>query len=347
MENNNRTIHYDRVDIELRSTNIYDYEDVVQECNAYLKTKIFMAKRIAEQQAEIETLKEQLLYHSLKHAELYEMMAGINEKIEKLKKGGSCSINHTSQITNDDEKINLSGEFIQSIEILDDGKKIPDEKKIFDSTKEVPAFEDPSSDIIQVLKNENLELRKELELSRTENIEKDLRISRLIADRYVLFSELNELVGSLKRVDQNLLNKFYMANAKSYLYQGTGKIPNSGEKRKLPLKTALSSSDILSSMGIKYNILSAQSQLSLLTNSNLNEMEDFDKAGKAKNFRCGSEHFKSDFYKSTHNTINLEKYVGIIKSFEEELNFKALEQCNKSSTAYRTEKTTASDGSEY
>ncbi len=59
-----------------------DYEDLSQECTAYLKTKQFMANRIYQQQEEIEMLKQNVIFHSGKHIQMHEMLKNMTEQLD-------------------------------------------------------------------------------------------------------------------------------------------------------------------------------------------------------------------------------------------------------------------------
>ncbi len=281
-----------------------------------------MAKRISEQQDEIDTLREQLLYHAARHSEMYDVMKFINDKINSLK------IVNFKIGTDDENKLNLSGELIESIDMNESKDSLNLKEK---EIKKIGSEEDK---IILALKNENTELRKELEMAKAQNTSKDIEINKLTTDRFILFTELNELVASLKRVDLNLLNDFYIKNA-----------PISINKKRDP-RSSLSSNDILSSMGIKYNILSAQSELSLLTNKN----EDNKKLLKTNiiiNKNSEEKNTPENIFiqnlSSNPNKINIEKYSKLVLSYENELNSKAIERPSDCSTSHQTRRTTYSE----
>ena len=61
---------------------VKDTESLKQECYGYLKTKQFMAERIFEQQKEIESLKNQVFYHSIKHIQMYDWLKFMNEQMK-------------------------------------------------------------------------------------------------------------------------------------------------------------------------------------------------------------------------------------------------------------------------
>lgn len=71
--------------IEFKNVPTVELEDLSQECYAYMKTKQFMAQRIFEQQEEIETVKSQLFYHSVKHVQMYDWLKFINEQLQQIK----------------------------------------------------------------------------------------------------------------------------------------------------------------------------------------------------------------------------------------------------------------------
>ena len=70
-------------------------------------------------------------------------------------------------------------------------------------------------------------------------------------------------------------------------------------------------------MGIKYNILSAQSQLLLLNGSE-------DSLESKKLINENSKNMDNIFNQNDCNYVNIEKYVGVIRHYEEELNSKAI-----------------------
>jgi|LauGreDrversion4_2_1035121.scaffolds.fasta_scaffold565129_2 hypothetical protein len=71
--------------VEFKNVPTLELEDLTQECYAYMKTKQFMAQRIFEQQEEIETLKSQLFYHSIKHVQMYNWLKHINDSVHSIK----------------------------------------------------------------------------------------------------------------------------------------------------------------------------------------------------------------------------------------------------------------------
>jgi len=85
-------------------------------------------------------------------------------------------------------------------------------------------------------------------LLKIDNLEKVITINKLKSDKFLLFNELNELVHSLKMVDIKTLNKFF---------------------KKFNQDRAFTRSEMPYSMGIKYNIMTAQNQLAFLIHSDL------------------------------------------------------------------------------
>jgi hypothetical protein len=169
----------------------YDQDDLMQECNAFMKTKVFMAKRIAEQQNEIDLLVSELYCQAVKQTELYNALRALNDKIDLIK------LENTKK---DEQHLDISGDYVSSV-VLEDEKEAAIQCMC-------PIYEKD----IQGLKNENLELRKEIELVRYENSVKTIDNSRLFYEKYILFSELNELVTCLKRIDLKSLNEFFIKN---------------------------------------------------------------------------------------------------------------------------------------
>ena len=80
MDKTFRTTH-----IEFKNVPSLELEDLTQECYAYMKTKQFMAQRIFEQQEELEMLKSQLFYHSIKHVQMYDWLKYINDQLYMIK----------------------------------------------------------------------------------------------------------------------------------------------------------------------------------------------------------------------------------------------------------------------
>lgn len=284
-------MEHKRNKIEMKQTKKYDKEDLAQKSNAYLKTKLFMAQRIAQQQKEIDSLKEQLNDMTLKHSEMYDIVRSINEQLSS-----RDDTVRPLMLLGSQDNIDLSQSFTDSV-IFEEKQQTPQVSQKEPS----PRGSHKDDKITQLLKNENLELNKKITNLKTKQKEDSLMINKLIYDKYILFSELNELITSLKNVDVNLLNDFFLKNSEA-------------NKR-----------DSVSSMGIKYNILSAHSQLLLL-----------DQKSEEKTQISVIENNKNiELLKQTSDCkyVNMEKHVAIIKQYEEELNSKAFENMMFSNAA--------------
>ena len=185
------------------------------------------------------------------------------------------------------------------------------------SAKEKLSTEDEKEKIIESLKNENLLLRKELENLKTDNLDKIFFNNKLVYEKFIVLTELNELIHCLKRVDLNLLNKFYAAHTN--MTDFTEQNENVFEYTKSNVNSSEFYSTI-SSMGIKYNILSAHSQITLLMNSASKECENAsNQQNQSENkFEKNVKSFESQSRPSVLE--NVEKCCGILSSYEEELN---------------------------
>jgi len=290
--------------IEFKNVPTLELEDLTQECYAYMKTKQFMAQRIFEQQDEIEDIKNQLFYHSIKHVQMYDWLKFVNEQLQQIKQ------RKDSEKANK-EDLDVSNELASSFLIEQNLTISPDVKKNniakHTSNKSLNNAEiENLKQVINSLKNENLDLRKENEMLRVENLEKNLSISKLRSEKFILFNELNELTNSLKKVDLKHLNKFY----KNYTSN---------------LK--LTKSFMPSSLGIKYNILSVQNQLSYLMHTDLVSNKTFSEYVSKTNDTLAKEKAKiglniegdeHELNYESDNFIDLEKYMNLVKKFEEE-----------------------------
>jgi hypothetical protein len=222
----------------------FDEEDMKQESLAYMKTKIFMAKRISEQQNEIELLRDQLMMMNIKYMQLYEA----NKLLS----------------TSKDQFNTSNSELANSLLLECDKEK--DHGVLACNSDFSPdyAFEDKKAEkLLNLLKLENIELNKDVESLKVECCNKDLIISKLTNDRLMLYTELSELIMSLKKLNLEVFNKFY--------------------------KETVRPATITSCLGIKINILSALSELSMLT-------------------------------MDTNSAINISSCMYAVKKIEEELN---------------------------
>jgi len=299
MDKTFRTTH-----IEFKNVPTLELEDLSQECYAYMKTKQFMAQRIFEQQDEIESIKSQLFYHTIKHVQMYDWLKFVNQQLQqiKLKKEAENTVKVDLDVSED-----LAHSFVYE-QAQNERTPIP-EKKTIPKTLSNLSLKDTEVDYlkqtINTLKNENLDLRRENEMLRVESLEKNLTMTKLRSEKFILFNELNELTKSLKMVDQRLLNKFYKSHT-SHL--------------------KLDKSFMPSSLGLKYNIVSVQNQLSYLMHSDLISNKNFSEyVLKAKDtfakekakigLNIGDE---QEVNYENDNFIDLEKYVNVVKKFEKE-----------------------------
>lgn len=227
-------------------------EDLAQECNAYMEIKHFMSQRILEQEEEMEQLKTNLLYHSGKHIEMYDWIKNINENLNSLN-------------IRKDSGLNFSGDIIDSINCDDNN---------------INNFN--NSELL--LKNENLDLIKQNEALRTEIATKNLQISKLSSEKLMLINELIELMISLKRVNLNSLNKFFMENSEEV-------------KDRIQITSAL---------GLKYNILSAQHQISCLVKGDSKSLEH-----KLERGFDVLKHFSDDLKKSLDKNLKKTKILDL------------------------------------
>lgn len=243
----------------------YDMDDLSQECTAYMKTKQFMAKRINQQQEEIELLKQSVMYHSSKHIQMMDMVRSLQEQIEFIK-------DNTNKKESNNNNLNLSGdEFTASI-VCDDSKDY-----VVSGYENVPQTDKDSN----ILKNENIELNKEIERLKYELLDKTLEFNKIKSDKFILFNELNELVLTLKRVDLDKLNTFYKKNNTN---------------------PSLNKLEMSSSKGIKYNILSAQSHICKILRSDLNNRKMQ----------------KTESNVNDYDKIQMDNYVNLLKKIEED-----------------------------
>jgi hypothetical protein len=204
--------------IEFRSMPFHsDLDDLSQECTAYMKTKQFMAKRIHEQQEEIEILKQNVIYLSGKLFQAEEMVLHMSDQVKLLKE--------SLKIQKPQEEFDLSNSELASSFIYENCEESQGEKI-------TPKF-------FEELKKENFQLRKDLENYRIQILDSTIQLNKTKSDKFILFNELNEMLMSLKKVDLEKLNSFYKINSDKIL-----------NKNEMPI-----------AKGIKYNILSAQSQL--------------------------------------------------------------------------------------
>jgi hypothetical protein len=279
-----------------------DQEDMASECNAYMKIKHFMSKRIYDQEEEIEELKNLILSQGIIQQQMSESLKVMSETIHNLRNRSPPKMRKKSQkhvhraySTNNsqDNSLNFSGEFIESLYESEDEKKnqVSMKKKLSQkSHNKLSCFnnkinynEEEQNKIIS-LSNENIDLKRENEELKLKLMDKDLKINKLQTDKTLILNELLELVSSLKKIDSKILNKFYLSNC-----------INSKDRNLLP-----------TTMGIQYNLMSAQSQLLTILNP-------------SRRFRENNNKFlNKNENKDSEDTLNLKKYFSISSHYEQE-----------------------------
>ena len=143
------------------------------------------------------------------------------------------------------------------------------------------------------LKKENLELQKELEKLKIDILDKTIELNKTKSDKFVLFEELNELVLSLRRTDIDKLNQFYKKSI------------NNKNLNKFEMPTA---------KGIKYNILSAQSQIAkILKTDSITK-----KLNKSDDNLPNIDNLNINQHQTEEDRIQTEIYYSILKKTEDE-----------------------------
>lgn len=217
--------------IEFRSMPFHsDLDDLSQECTAYMKTKQFMAKRIHEQQEEIEVLKQNVIYLSGKLIQAEEMIMHMGDQVKILKESFKFKSQNEKNSSPENNEFDLSNSELTSSFVYENFQETHMEK----ITPNIPKCEE-----FENLKNENFQLRKDLENFRIQILDSTIQLNKTKSDKFILFNELNEMIMSLKKIDLEKLNSFYKVNSDKIL-----------NKNEMPI-----------AKGIKYNILSAQSHL--------------------------------------------------------------------------------------
>lgn len=258
-----------------------DKEDLAQECNAYMKVKFFMSKRIYELEKTVDQLKNELALQVSKNCQMMDWLISLSSSLDSIKterifnRENFLSPNHKSFKEQEVSKgeVNFSGDMADSIIIVEKDLEKKNDCIIHSPIKENLEFlkiQTHNEKIIEEkLKTENIELIKENEQLKSQIMCKNLKISKIETDKLILINELQELLNSLNRVDLKTLQKFYLENC---------------EHKKLV--------DIPSSLGIKYNILSTYSSLSHMFKS-VNQDNISVKISNMENiFKCYEDEFE-------------------------------------------------------
>lgn len=174
-----------------------DNEDLSQECTAYLKTKLFMSKRIQEQQEEINFFKNKFLFYSTSNIQKDEIISNLISQIQLIK-----SFKLSSSPEKENKKIDneiFNDEFVTSFIIDNNFEK--------------------NADFIDTPEKEEKKLKQEKDNLKNELILAKVELNKLKSEKFLLMSELNELIMSLKKVDLNKLNTFYKSNIEISLFK--------------------------------------------------------------------------------------------------------------------------------
>jgi hypothetical protein len=236
----------------------------------------------------VDFLKSELTLQVAKNAQMLEWMKTFNSSLEEKTENNFNNKMHEESVCFEISKseVNLSGEMTDSILIVDKDQELQI-MNITQSPKQEQIEKEQIQDIINKneenfninqIRIENLELIKENEKLRNLNLNKNLKINKLQTDKLILINELQELLNSLSRVDMKSLNKFFSENC-------------SGRKLDVP-----------SSLGVKYNILSTYSCMSLM----LRHKED---SLNIKNYQQIFRSYEDEFERLINKNLTLEKLL--------------------------------------
>lgn len=164
----------------------------------YIRTKNFMAKRILQQQDELDFLNQLVFYEQIKEVNLLEL-----ENINDI--------------------LNLKD--LDNLELNDQINKLTLNNIEMENKYEVVDFKNTS------VSEEEAMLLKELNSLKEDDLYLTMRLNKLSTDRYLLKNELKELINSLKQIDIKELNNFICKN-NSLLKGRIGElvVPNESEK---------------------------------------------------------------------------------------------------------------------
>ena len=329
--------------------NLNVIEDKAQDCNAYLKIKLFLANQVMEMETKIEekdsfimgaTIKINNLTHIIQ--KFRNKICSMNEKIKKLrdknrkikllvnrsidsdksltadKKNSNLCLknkNHSDDFISDNSSLNYDAISCYSFEKLDknvenncyadnpnylenktneknENFKIQTAKylcEIQKLEKKIKEKEINYQNRYDLLTKENSNVTQRNLYLNADIKMKNSKINKLENKNILILNELIELVHSLRTIDIRNLNRIYLKNLSL--------------KKKEDLETL----NITSCLGIKYNILSAESFLSYLINTNRNKNKDkkniFDSL--KENFPNSQKHLNLQYYQNEKNNQNL------------------------------------------
>jgi hypothetical protein len=245
-----------------------DQEDLAQECNAYMKIKHFMANRIAELESQVDKLQKAYSLQLMSNLALNDLLQSYNFlKLKIQTQECKCkpskldlskdSIESIPLKKNDDSRLYSKGVFYNEVddEIYledrpDEAQNIKDHKENFNVDKE-KLIENSTYEIICQnikLSEENVKLKNDLDA-------KNFNLSKLMTEKVLLINELRELLNSLNKIEFKNLDKLFLINTEI--------------SKKVIKIDSMYKLDVPSSLGIKYNILSAYSMISSQIFSNL------------------------------------------------------------------------------
>lgn len=200
----------------------------------------------------------------------------------------------------DFEKINNSTNKQEKIENQNNQEKSPNivilQDNNFIKQKEDKKLEEK----IMILEAENFSMKKNTVILLQELNKCKSDLAKISFEKFSLYTELNELLESLNKVDINELNKFYLNNMD---YNNT-------------------INSIYTAMGIKYNILSATNALGMFAvNHSFPLKDEADFFSKIKNFSDTLEKTeKNDYLGKLFSEKYLENLREKYNKFDEELN---------------------------
>lgn len=140
------------------------------------------------------------------------------------------------------------------------------------------------------INNEKNIADEKLQKLNNEIIEKTIENNKLRTDKFIIMSELNEILTSLTRIDLDKLNDFYLNNISK----------NNLSKYLMP-----------TAKGIKFNILSCQNNLAKIIKSDFikkTELEDLYPKNFVENFNNNDMHFNKNYLSSNYGVNNNQYY---------------------------------------
>jgi len=188
------------------------------------------------------------------------------------------------------------------------------------SNSDYSSFEDKK--LITKLTNENIDLKKSINSLLEEDLNNSININKLKSQKFIIFSELNELIAALKQVDLKKLDKYFELNSK--------------------LHKTLNKKSISSSMGISYNIMSAQHQLGLISQADLVNIQLYNELEKIKN-QVNNNQEENISQEHTRNTCTIQGLANncdnVLKDYEADFEVsinKVLNKIKPQSTSYES-----------